>query len=187
MTTIPCPHSRKELRFASYPLVSFCILIFYKETFHFSPRNLRIEDFADPSRRLAEKGQGIVLSACKSIMFFIWQAGLLKSLIKGIRANFRVLIHTDSKMAMPFLPTANNVCGLYPFSPEREMFRKLSFASSYKTLLSTRQTERLWWLPFRLKNIAHQHAFLCNEEKAGIWDLVGKWTIKNSSFTRFLV
>ena len=23
-------------------------------------------------------------------------------------------------------------------------------------------------LPFRLKNIAHQHAFLCNEEKAGI-------------------
>ena len=27
-----------------------------------------------------------------------------------------------------------------PFSPEREMFRKLSFAPTYKTLLSTRQT-----------------------------------------------
>ena len=54
MTTIPCPHSRKELRFANFPFDSFRILIFYKETFHFSPRNLRIEDFADPSRRLAD-------------------------------------------------------------------------------------------------------------------------------------
>ena len=147
MTTIPCPHSRKELRFASYPLVSFCILIFYKETFHFSPRNLRIEDFADPSRRLAEKGQGIVLSACKSIMFFIWQAGLLKSLIKGIRANFRVLIHTDSKMAMPFLPTANNVCGLYPISPERETFRIFPFVELLHSCLFQLKTGT-WSLSF---------------------------------------
>ena len=54
MTTIPCPHSRKEHRFANFPFDSFRILIFYKETFHFSPRNLRIEDVADSSRRLAD-------------------------------------------------------------------------------------------------------------------------------------
>ena len=51
MTTIPCPHSRKEHRFANFPFASFRIIIFYKETFHFSLRNLRIEDFADSKLR----------------------------------------------------------------------------------------------------------------------------------------
>ena len=32
---------------ACFPFASFCILAFYKKTFHSSPRNLRIEDFAD--------------------------------------------------------------------------------------------------------------------------------------------
>ena len=39
---------------AYFPFASFRILAFYKETFHLPPRNLRIEDFADPSRRLAD-------------------------------------------------------------------------------------------------------------------------------------
>ena len=51
MTTIPCPHSRKEHRFANFPFASFRSIIFYKETFHFSSRNLRIEDFADSKLR----------------------------------------------------------------------------------------------------------------------------------------
>uniref|UniRef100_UPI0026ECB490 hypothetical protein n=1 Tax=Allisonella histaminiformans TaxID=209880 RepID=UPI0026ECB490 len=41
---------------------------------------------------------------------------------------------TDSKMAMPFLPTANNVCGPYPFSPERETFCKLSLCEAFEFL-----------------------------------------------------
>ena len=94
--------SRKELRFANFPFDSFRILIFYKETFHFSPRNLRIEDFADSSRRLAD----------------LWT----------------LCVYTGSKMARPFLPTANNVCGLYPFSPERETFCKLSLCGSFEFL-----------------------------------------------------
>ena len=37
MTTIPCPHSRKELRIASFPCVSFCVLNFHKRIFRFTP------------------------------------------------------------------------------------------------------------------------------------------------------
>ena len=41
-------------RAVCFPFTSFRILVFYNETFHLPPRNLRIEDFADPSRRLAD-------------------------------------------------------------------------------------------------------------------------------------
>ena len=102
-----CTIIQLEAHQSCFPFASFRILIVYKETFHFSPRNLRIEDFADPSRRLAD----------------LW-----------------ALAHTDSKMAMPFLPTANNVCGLYPFSPERGIFRKLSFAH-----LQVDTVYGIWW------------------------------------------
>ena len=37
---------------ACFPFASFRILIVYKETFHFSPRNLRIEDFTDSKQSL---------------------------------------------------------------------------------------------------------------------------------------
>ena len=44
--------SRKELRSACFPFARFRILVFYKETFHFPPRNLRIEDFTDSKQSL---------------------------------------------------------------------------------------------------------------------------------------
>ena len=85
-------------RTAGFPFASFRILIFYKETFHFSPRNLRIEDFADPNRRLAD----------------LW-----------------ALAHTDSKMAMPFLPTANKVRGFSLSFQNGKCFERFPSVSFY--------------------------------------------------------
>ena len=49
-------------------------------------------------------------------------------------------VHTDSKMASPFLPTANKVCGLYPFSPEQETCCKLSFCRTIAFLTYNAET-----------------------------------------------
>ena len=52
--------SRKELRFASFPFLSFRILTFYKEKFLFSPAIPL--DCTASSRRLAEQEQSLVLA-----------------------------------------------------------------------------------------------------------------------------
>jgi hypothetical protein len=59
---------------------------------------------------------------------------------------FLLSLSVSSSVILSFVPTYCNQLPPSdksdgpPFSPEREMFRKLSFAPTYKTLLSTRQT-----------------------------------------------
>ena len=61
----------------------------------------------------------------------------MASLIK-IEKQHITVIPSDSHSGFYFPPFVET--NGPPFSPEREMFRKLSFAPTYKTLLSTRQT-----------------------------------------------
>ena len=65
-------------------------------------------------------------------------------------ADLRTLcVLTDSKMAMPFLPTANNVCGLYPFSPERETCCRLYVRATFAFLSFHLRTAS--------RSLAHHH------------------------------
>ena len=62
---------------------------------------------------------------------------------KPVGLPFR--LQTENILLLPLIPTQRILLFHQPqagppFSPEREMFRKLSFAPTYKTLLSTRQT-----------------------------------------------
>ena len=67
----------------------------------------------------------LFLSFCYSCVFIKWKKCNISPSI--------LLIHiVDSTFHQPQAGP--------PFSPEREMFRKLSFAPTYKTLLSTRRT-----------------------------------------------
>ena len=50
---------------------------------------------------------------------------------------------------MPFLPTANNVCGLYPFSPERETCCRLYVRATFAFLSFHLRTAS--------RSLAHHH------------------------------
>ena len=66
---------------------------------------------------------------------------------------------------MPFLPTANNVCGLYPFSPERETCCRLSVRATYPFL---RRLSALLLQSHRVARSRESDKILADSNPAGI-------------------